>query len=120
MCLTPIFVTACIQFFFFRQKTAYEMRAALELAARDGSTASRPVLPTVLKPAPEEETSGIHGPVVSFPAGFRVAILYRSHTQPDGKIVDRLERELTACKCDVFVDRRLTVGGDWARAIEGQ
>ena len=120
MKLNPIFLKACDPNPQRRYQSASEMRAALELAARDGSTASRPQHPTVPKPAPDEETSGIHSPVVSFPAGFRVAILYRSNTQPDGEIVRLLERELTACKCGVFVDRHLTVGVDWARAIEGQ
>lgn len=48
----------------------------------------------------------------------RLAILYRSHVQPDGRILAVLRDQLTRHGHDVFVDKHLAIGVDWAREIE--
>jgi hypothetical protein len=50
----------------------------------------------------------------------RVAILYKRGAQPDEALVELLERELTAAGCQVFIDRHLEVGMDWAKELEAQ
>lgn len=120
MKLNPIFLKACDRRARRRYQSATDLAAALTSAVRNASTP--PDSPVEVDPNPglDEGTSETNGAEIIFPKGFRVAMLYRSNTQPDGKLVDLLERELTACKCTVFVDRRLTVGVDWARAIEAE
>ncbi|MFT4688208.1 MAG: AAA-like domain-containing protein [Verrucomicrobiia bacterium] len=50
----------------------------------------------------------------------RVAILYKRGAQPDEALVELLETELTAAGFQVFIDRHLEVGMDWARELETQ
>jgi class 3 adenylate cyclase len=50
----------------------------------------------------------------------RVALLYRRNAEPDSQVLALLERELSNHGYDVFVDRHLQVGVDWAREIERQ
>ncbi|HEU0008831.1 MAG TPA: AAA-like domain-containing protein, partial [Verrucomicrobiae bacterium] len=120
MKLNPIFIKACDRRARRRYQSATDMSAALTSAVRDASIPRVPPVEVVPNPDTDDDTSEADGAEIVFPQGFRVAILYRSNTQPDGKLVDLLERELTACKCAVFVDRHLTVGVDWARAIEAE
>jgi class 3 adenylate cyclase len=54
------------------------------------------------------------------PDGPRVAILYRRSAQPDEHLVELLEKELPGRGYEVFIDRHLSVGVDWAREIESQ
>ena len=118
--LNPIFLKACDPDPRRRYQSASELRDALVMAAYEGPTVREPTNKPPSQPVLEEDTVGSHGPVVTFPEGFHVAILYRANTQPDREIVDRLEKELVACKCNVSVDRHLTVGVDWARTIEAK
>ncbi len=50
----------------------------------------------------------------------RVALLYCRNAEPDSQVLALLERELPAHGYDVFVDRHLQVGVEWAREIERQ
>ncbi len=50
--------------------------------------------------------------------GLRVALLYRRGAQPDERVLQLLETQLQTYGCQVFVDRHLPVGVEWARAIE--
>src|SRR5205823_813990 len=47
-----------------------------------------------------------------------IAILYKSNVQPDGQVLNLLQREITRAGCQVFIDRHLTIGVAWARQIE--
>lgn len=60
------------------------------------------------------------GDVSSLPdcAGTRVALIYKRKAEPDETLLVTLERELTARGCEVFIDRHLRVGIEWAREIE--
>jgi len=48
----------------------------------------------------------------------QVVLLYRRNVQPDEQIMHALEEKLTDQGYEVFVDRHLAVGVDWAREIE--
>lgn len=50
----------------------------------------------------------------------RVAILYKRGATPDEALVELLEAELTREGYEVFIDRHLEVGMDWARELETQ
>jgi len=51
-------------------------------------------------------------------AGRRVALIYRRGVESDEMLLALLESELRARGCEVFIDRHLRVGLDWAREIE--
>lgn len=50
----------------------------------------------------------------------RVALLYKRHAQPDEQILSMLEKELRAEGYEVFIDRHLSIGVEWAQEIERQ
>jgi serine/threonine protein kinase len=50
----------------------------------------------------------------------RVALLYKRSAQPDEHVLRLLEAELKAQGHEVFIDRHLTVGVEWAKEIERQ
>lgn len=47
-----------------------------------------------------------------------VALLYKRHAQPDEQLVDLLDETLRGAGHEVFIDRRLQVGVDWAAEID--
>jgi hypothetical protein len=51
-------------------------------------------------------------------AGTKVALIYKRNVEPDATLLRELESGLTKVGCEVFVDRHLQVGLDWAREIE--
>ena len=51
-------------------------------------------------------------------AGTKVALIYKRNVEPDITLLRELESGLTKCGCEIFVDRHLQVGLDWAREIE--
>ena len=53
-------------------------------------------------------------------APLRIALLYKRNAQPDDHVLGLLESELRAQGHDVFIDRHLTVGVEWAKEIERQ
>lgn len=48
----------------------------------------------------------------------RVVLIYRRGAEPDQGLMTMLEAELKAANCEVFVDRHLTMGVEWAVEIE--
>lgn len=52
--------------------------------------------------------------------GKRLAIIYRRKAQPDDYVVDLLEARLPEFGIQVFIDRHLTIGVQWAQAIESE
>jgi hypothetical protein len=59
-----------------------------------------------------------HQPAVTARASSRVALLYKRNTQPDGHVLALLEARLSDRGHDVFIDRHLTIGVEWAIEIE--
>src|SRR5262249_4635011 len=47
-------------------------------------------------------------------------LLYKRKAQPDEQLLRALEERLTAIGHDVFIDRHLKIGVEWAQAIEGR
>jgi serine/threonine protein kinase len=54
------------------------------------------------------------------PKSLRVALLYKRNAQPDEHVLHLLEAELKAQGHEVFIDRHLSVGVEWAKEIERQ
>jgi hypothetical protein len=50
----------------------------------------------------------------------RVVLLYRRNAQPDEQVLRLLEAELVSRGYEVFIDRHLSIGVEWAREIEQQ
>jgi DNA-binding SARP family transcriptional activator len=57
-------------------------------------------------------------PVLSEP--IRVILLYKRQAQPDEHLLRVLEVHLAAHGCQVFIDRHLAIGVEWARELERQ
>jgi tRNA A-37 threonylcarbamoyl transferase component Bud32 len=53
-------------------------------------------------------------------AGKRIALLYKRHAQPDEQILAVLEKEFRAQGFEVFIDRHMAIGVEWAQEIERQ
>lgn len=51
-------------------------------------------------------------------AGIKVVLIYKRNVDLDGSLLTTLEQELTKRGCEVFIDRHLKVGLNWAREIE--
>ncbi|MBI3922679.1 MAG: AAA-like domain-containing protein [Armatimonadetes bacterium] len=78
-----------------------------------------PELPQKLRP--RQATSAPVSPVLESPlpsSGIKVALLYKRHTLPDEKLLSLLEERLRDKGLDIFVDRHLTIGVEWAQEIE--
>ncbi len=56
-------------------------------------------------------------PVTNRPS---IALLYKSNVQLDGQVLNLLQEELARNGCQVFLDRHLTIGVEWARQIENR
>src|ERR1700686_2668567 len=50
----------------------------------------------------------------------RVVILYKRHAQPDEQILPLVETDLRSQGYEVFVDRHMSIGVEWAQEIERQ
>nr|VFK68230.1 MAG: TIR domain-containing protein [Candidatus Kentron sp. UNK]VFK73507.1 MAG: TIR domain-containing protein [Candidatus Kentron sp. UNK] len=48
----------------------------------------------------------------------RIALLYKRHAEPDETLLRLLEERLTAAGHDIFIDRHLAIGVEWARQID--
>src|SRR5262249_184740 len=71
-------------------------------------------------PAPSSSTLQMSAGAPAPAGGQSVAILYKRNVEPDGYVLDLLEKELTASGCEVFVDRHMSIGIEWATEIERQ
>jgi hypothetical protein len=70
-------------------------------------------------PAAEPKISAIPEPGPTPPL-LRLVLAYKRNAQPDEVLVRRLEEEFLERGHEVFVDRNLKIGIEWAREIEGQ
>jgi hypothetical protein len=84
-----------------RYRSALEMRAALQ----------RSLSPSTLSGQADS------GPISRQKVG-EIALLYRRNAQPDEQILNRMEAHLRAEGYEVFVDRHLEIGMEWAREME--
>jgi hypothetical protein len=50
----------------------------------------------------------------------RVTLLYKANSEPDSQLMQLLNQRFLARGMDVYVDRHLAVGMDWAREIENK
>jgi hypothetical protein len=119
MRLNPILLKACDNNPARRYQSASELDAALASVAQFAGVS--PAAPTV---APET-TTRVAGEIEKPGPGtsligktFHIALLYKAGVQPDGRLLELLNRELSGCGCDVFIDKHLTIGVPWAREIE--
>jgi hypothetical protein len=78
-----------------------------EVAALEAQSVSEP---------PDSATAG--EPQAAAPATLHVALLYKRQAQPDEEVLTLLETHLQARGYEVFIDRHITVGIEWAREIE--
>ncbi len=103
-----------------RQPTAgrfvVELRAALGFGSTGGDTLAGGVeLPTLAPRYVEEAVTEIR-PAEAEP--LRIALLYRRNVERDAALLVEIERAFVAHGHDVFVDRDLVVGMEWASEIE--
>jgi serine/threonine protein kinase len=90
---------------------AMRYQSAADLGSELRRLALRTSVAVTPPPRPELEAK---------PKPFQVVLLYRRNVQPDEQIMRALEEKLAAQGCQVFVDRHLAVGVDWAREIESK
>jgi hypothetical protein len=96
---------------------AAQAQAEEEEAVRTTEAPTKNAPPTDASAAPMAPESA--GPAV-LAKPLRLALLYRRNIQPDEQLLTWLERELTARRHEVFVDRHMTIGVEWARELERQ
>ncbi len=120
--LNEIILRACDGDARRRFQSATEMHAALA----DASQTSRLPRPTQAALGPEDPTVRMEvqpnapagAPVP--PKALRVSILYKSNVQPDDHVLRLIEQHLTRAGCQVFIDKHLAIGVQWAREIENK
>ena len=121
--LNEIILKACDGDARKRFQSAGEMHAAL---ANLGQAFPLPSPPQP-EPKPHDPTLRLEpprgaGPVETpvLPNSLRVSILYKSSVQPDDRVLRLVEQQLTRAGCQVFIDKHLAIGVQWAREIESK
>jgi hypothetical protein len=71
-------------------------------------------------PLPAVSEAAAQQPATGGRKAERVAILYKRNAQPDEQVLKLLEHQLQAEGYQVFIDRHLTIGVEWAQEIERQ
>jgi len=92
-----------------RYQTVEQLLDTLVELQRGRSHSSGPDRSTVPSVAPR--APGVH---------MRVTLLFKTGVEPDIHLMELLKQRLVARGIDVYVDRRLAVGKDWAREIENK
>jgi DNA-binding SARP family transcriptional activator len=99
---------------------------SLTAHAHGGAPGSRLQAPSpakeVLVPAWSLEPGAWSPPPTAESPGepIRVILLYKRQAQPDERLLRVLEAHLAAHGCQVFIDRHLAIGVEWARELERQ
>jgi class 3 adenylate cyclase len=83
-----------------------------------GATSQPPVPAVEGRSEPLEP--GAAAPALPSEAAARVALLYKRYAQPDERLLKLLETRLAAAGYQIFIDRHMTIGVEWAREIERQ
>jgi len=105
--LNEVLLKACDEDSQKRFQSAEEMHKALQWAAGDDT-----------KQVELESLAGAG--VARTPKVAQVVIIYRSRIQPDARLLQLLSDQLTSRGHEVFVDRYLAIGVEWAREIENK
>src|SRR6266404_3977581 len=95
-----------------RFNSAEEIYQQLVTLVADQSVSSSPAFGAPAVAAPSSPS-----PTTNRPS---IALLYKSNVQPDGQVLKMLQEEITRQGCQVFIDRDLTIGVEWARQIENR
>jgi serine/threonine protein kinase len=83
-------------------------------------TVEQPMAPTNLSPRTPSGTP-VKSPLRQPATGaLRLTLLYKRHAQPDEQLLLWLEDEFTRHGHQVFVDRHLAIGVEWAKEVESQ
>jgi hypothetical protein len=106
--LNSIILKACAADPRDRYQTADELHVALVALQERESTRSELSAPT--------DRSAVQGATKQW----HVTLLYKVGTDLDSRLLQLLHRRLLAQGIDVFFDKRLTVGVQWAREIENR
>jgi serine/threonine protein kinase len=106
--LNGIILKACAANPRDRYQTADELHVALATLQERGSKQSEVSAPT--------DRSVVRGA----PKQWHVTLLYKASTDVDNRLLQLLHSRLVAQGIDVFFDKRLTVGVQWAREIENR
>lgn len=88
--------------------------AALPARLRSSYGSAVPARPVAAPRREREVVPGAGG------NGRKVAVLYKRNAEPDETLLEILERELRARGYQIFIDRHMTVGVEWAKEIERQ
>ena len=80
--------------------------------------AGQPNRPKKIDESERKSVEAVAGKTRPFCTGAKVVLIYKRNVEPDAALLHELESELTKCGCQVFVDRHLQVGLDWAKEIE--
>ncbi|MBI1757066.1 MAG: TIR domain-containing protein, partial [Fimbriimonas ginsengisoli] len=84
-----------------------ELELQVAVAAKVGQAAERP---SRIQPARVSKQA----------KPLAIVLLYKRKAQPDEQLLRTLESHLTALGHDVFIDRHLKIGVEWAQAIESR
>ena len=85
------------------------------------SDAGNPLTPAKVKALQTAvNTPGIDAGAVRGSSPGKIALLYRRKARPDDQVLMLLEKRLSAEGYEVFIDRHITVGVEWAAEIEKQ
>jgi len=112
LALNQIILKACADNPRARYQSAAEMHAALALVAN-------PEAPSAPAPRRATGSAGV-APSGTSPSAnaLRVCLLHKSNAQPDHRLLELLQSELSRRGCEVFLDKHLAAGVEWARQIE--
>ena len=121
--LNEIILKACDGDARARFQSASEMHAALANVGQP----SRLPLPPQGEPRPQDPTARVETPrlawtgkTTALPKSLRVSILHKSNVSPDDRLLRWIEQHLTRAGCQIFIDKHLSIGVQWAREIEGK
>jgi serine/threonine protein kinase len=105
--LNTVLLKACERDPEKRYQSATEMREALSDAREIPIRPEAAGLPALHQTEPSQRSR-------------LVSIIYKSNVQPDGRLLDLLEAKLRDHGYQVFIDRHLNIGVQWAQEIEAK
>jgi serine/threonine protein kinase len=115
LALNQIILKACAHDAWSRYQSAAELHQALAQAGRPDSA---PALSDKKPPSPHQRPISTTVAISGRPNAQRVCLLHKGNVQPDNRVLELLQRELSRHGCDVFLEKHLGTGVEWARQIE--
>jgi hypothetical protein len=104
------------------QESSLATNPAPTKASLKGS--SSPETPAAVAPsaptptAPESVAKKAGSPLQALETKMQIALLYKRHAQPDEHLLKWLEKDFLARGYQVFVDRHMSIGVEWAKELE--